>query len=207
MITKELEILYLFAKEPWKKYTFTELQKVSKKKSKSYLELTLKKFIENNILKRELIGHLPVYSLNNQSSKARGFAGFAIEYFSWNKKHIPYDDLQRIINKIPTPSYILLITGSYASEKQTENSDMDIVIIIDDSAEPKRIYASLVHACELNIPPIHLYVFKNKEFIEMLCNEEWNYGKEIAKNNLILTGGGVYLKLVEEAIKNGFNNR
>ena len=57
----------------------------------------------------------------------------------------------------------------------------------------------------MNIPPIHLYVFRNREYIEMLSNKEANYGKEIARNNLILAGGQIHLKLISEAMQNGFN--
>jgi predicted nucleotidyltransferase len=206
MINKESEILHYFAKEPWKEYTFTGLLKTSKKKSRSYLAAALSKFVSGSIIKQRAVGHLPVYSLNTASAKARAFAGFVLEYHGWNKKHIPYDDLQKIIEKMPVKDYIFIIAGSYASNKQKAESDIDIVILIDDSAESKKIYAELSHYCEINIPPLHLYVFKNKEYIEMLCNKEANYGKEIAKNNLILAGGQIYIKLIDEAIQNGFND-
>lgn len=206
MITKESEILYLFAKEPWKKYTFTELRKVSKKKSKSYLDRVIKRFVKGKIIKQESVGHLPVYSLNLALTKAKVYAGFVLEHHGWNKKRIPYGDLQKIMDKIPYKSYILMITGSYANGRQTEKSDIDIVVLIEDYATPKRVYAEISQPCELNIPPIHLYVFKHSEFVEMLCNKEANYGKEIVKNNLILTNGQVYIKLIHEAIENGYNS-
>lgn len=205
MLKKEAEILYWFAKEPWKKYTFTELRKASGKKSRSYMASVLDRFDKNRILKREPFGHLQVYSLNMDSTKARTFAGFALEFYGWNKKHIPYEDLQRIIDRIPNQDYVFIITGSYAKGKQTEKSDIDVVVLIDDNAEAKRVYAELSYYCELNIPQIHLYVFRHKEFIEMLCNKDENYGKEIAKNNLILAEGQVFIKLIYEAIRNGYN--
>ena len=150
---------------------------------------------------------MPVYSLDASSPLTRSFGGFVLEYYGWSKKHIPYQDLSKIIQMMPYNSYVFIITGSYARNRQNENSDIDAVILIEDSSEPKRVYAELSQKCELNIPPIHLYVFKYAEFIEMLCNEEANYGKEIAKNCLILTGGEIYLKLMEKAIKNGFNDK
>ena len=207
MLKKESDVLYCFTKQPWKKYTFTEIKKISKKKSKSYISVVIKKFVKERILKQETVGHLPIYSLNFASTKARVFAGFILEYYGWNKKYIPYDDLQRIIDKIPYKNYVFLITGSYANEKQTEKSDIDVVVLIEDVCEPKRVYAELSQSCELNIPPIHLYVFKNKEFIEMLLNKEANYGKEISKNCLVLTEGQVYINLIKEAIQNGFDGK
>ncbi len=205
MIKKEYEILYLFAKEPWKKYNFTGLQKTSGKKSRSYLEKVLHRLSKDKILKKELFGHMPIYSLNIDSAKVRIYAGFALEYYGWSKKHVPYDNLQKIMDKIPNKEHVFIVAGSYAGGKQTAKSDIDIVILICDSAEPKKVYAELSHYAGLSIPKIHLYVFRHKEFIEMLHNREQNYGKEIAKNNLILTEGQIYIKLVQEAMQNGYN--
>ena len=145
--------------------------------------------------------------MNLSSAKTRVFAGFALEHEAWNKKDIPYYDMQKIIDNISTSDYVLLITGSYANGKQKKTSDIDVVIIIDDGFDPKRIYANLSQICELNIPPIHLYVFRNREFIEMLRNKEFNYGKEISKNNLILVSGQIYLNLIKEAIEHGFRSK
>jgi len=207
MLKKESEILYCFAVRPWESFTFTELKKASKKKSRSYLEGVLKKFVKEGILKKDSVGRLPIYSLNIASAKARVYAGFVLEHSGWNRKNIPYVDLQKIIDKIPYENYIFIITGSYSKGTETKKSDIDIIIIVEDSSEPKKVYAELAHACELNIPKIHLYVFRNSEFIKMLSNKEANYGKEIVKNFLVLSGGQVFMKLIKEAVENGFNGK
>src|SRR3989338_6821133 len=172
MLKKESDILYFFAKEPWRGYTFTEVKVISKKKSKSYIERVIKKLLEGKIIKQEKIGHVSVYSLKLSSTKAKVFAGFVLEYNGWNKKYVPYDDLQKAMDKIPYRDYIFIVTGSYAGGKQTKESDIDIVILIEDCCDPKKVYAQLKLQCELNIPPIHLYVFKYSEFKEMLRSKE-----------------------------------
>lgn len=207
MINKESEVLKLFSKEPWKKFTFQEIQKLTKKKSKSYLSRVLNNFTKKNVILQEKIGRSLIYSLNLQFPKAKLFAGFVLEDNGWNKKSIPYKDVIKVMNKIPTKNYIFLITGSYANNTQTEKSDIDIVIMIDDPMETKKVYAELRTICELNIPKMHLYVFKNKEFIEMLKNKEANYGKEIVKKNILLYGGQIYMQLIQEAIENGFTSK
>jgi hypothetical protein len=207
MLNKEAEILHLFAKEPWRKYTFTELKKASGKTSKSYVEGVIKKFVKEGILSQESVSHLPLYSLNVSSAKARAFAGFVLEYFGWGRRGVPYADLRRIMDKCPYESYVFIVAGSYASGKQTGKSDIDVAILVEDACEPKKVYAELSHACELNIPPVHLYVFRHSEFGNMLFNKEANYGKEIAKNHLILAGGQTYVKLIGEAIENGFDGK
>ena len=193
-----------FVEKPWKKFTFKEIKKLSGKKSESYVYASLKNFVKSNILKEERVGNGVLYFLNLDSHKTFAYTGFVSEYISWNKKYIPYKNLEKIASKIPTNFFIFLITGSYANNTQKRDSDIDVVIICDDSLEPKRVYAELKQDCELSIPPIHLYVFKNIEFLNMLLNKEASYGKEIANKNLILFGGEEYYKIISKGIKNGF---
>ncbi len=207
MLKKESDILGFFAKEPWRRFTFTELRLISKKRSRSYLDLVLKRFVKEDVIKREQVGKLYVYSLDITSPKARSFAGFVLERNAWTRKHIPYGGIEKIICDMPTKNFVLIITGSYAKGKQTEKSDIDVVILINDAAETKKVYSQLTHICEMNIPQIHLYVFKNNEFIEMLLNKEANYGKEIVLNNIILCGGQTYLQLIWEAMSHGFTGK
>ena len=204
MLNKEHQILEEFVKKPWEKFTFKEIKNLSGKKSESYVYASLKKFVKSNILKEERVGNVVLYSLNLSSHKTLAYSGFVLEHISWNKKQIPYKDLEKIAFKIPTGFFIFIVTGSYATNSQKKTSDIDIVIICDDSFDQKKIYAELKQDCELNIPQIHLYVFKKSEFLEMLLNKEANYGKEISNKNLILFGGEEYYKIISEAIKNGF---
>lgn len=207
MLKKESGLLYMFAIKPWQSCTETELKELYGTKSKSYVGLFLDKYVKEGILKTEQVGNQTTYALNLSSAKARVYAGTVLEFVAWGKSHIPYKDIQSLMDKIPYANHITLITGSYAKGTQREKSDIDIVIIIEDSCDPRKVYAELKLQSELNIPPFHLYVFKNSEFIEMLKNKEVNYGKEIVKNCLILTQGQTYLKLIDEAIKNGFNGK
>ncbi|MEK6887669.1 MAG: nucleotidyltransferase domain-containing protein [Candidatus Aenigmatarchaeota archaeon] len=207
MLKKEYEIMAVFAKTPWKKFTFREIKKLTGKKSESYIFGSLKKFVKAGLLKDEKAGNVVLYALNLASLKARAYAGFVSEHVAWGQRHIPYRDIEKISKGIPTEFYILIITGSYARKQQTSKSDLDMVIVCDDSLDPKRIYAEISHYCELNIPPIHLYVFRKKEFLEMLTNKEPNYGKEIAGNNLIFSGGKEYYGIMNEAMQNGFNGQ
>ncbi len=205
MLTKEYEITRIFVEKPWSRFALNQVKQGSKKKSKGYVYNTLQKYVKEKLLSEEKAGNVTLYSLNLSSLKAQSCAGFIAEYIGWSKKHLPYEDLQRIALKMPTDFFILLITGSYANNSQGKGSDLDLVIICDDSFEPKRIYAELKHDCELNIPLIHLYVFKKSEFKQMLLSSKPNYGKEIAKNNLLLCGGQQYFRILSEVMKNGFN--
>ncbi len=205
MLKKEYEILLPFIKEPWDKFTFKEIKKLSRKKSESYVYDSIKRFVKNDILKEEKAGNVILYSINLKSLKTPAYAGFVAEYIAWEQNHIPHKNLENLADKIPCSFYIFIITGSYAKRTQKKESDIDLVILIDEEIEPKKIYAELSHYCELNIPQIHLYVFRISEFLAMLAEKKANYGKEIAKNNLILFGAENYYQIISKAIENGFN--
>lgn len=202
MLKKTYKILNIFAKEPWKKFTFKDIKRLSKSKSESYVYNTLKDFVKEGILKQENAGNVVIYSLNKNIKAVTNTAN-SREYESWNKKQIPYEDMEELISKIPTNFFTFIITGSYANNKQTAKSDIDVVILCKD--DPKKIYAELKNLCDSNIPPIHLYVFKESEFLQMLADKKSNYGKETVKNNLILYGAEAYQRIILEAVENGFN--
>lgn len=204
MLKKDFEVLKPFVQRPWKRLTFREVMAAAGKKSESYTYGSLKRFVQAGVLREEKAGNVILYSLAPDSLKAQAYAGMAAEHMALSQRHLPYEALNKIALKIPTSFYILLVTGSYARDKQTARSDIDAVIICDDAIEPKRIYAELKQYCELSIPPIHLYAFRKSEFVGMLLSGKANYGTEIAGNNLVVIGGEEYFRIVLEAVKNGF---
>ena len=207
MLKKEHEILLPFIKEPWNNFTFKQIKEYSGKTSESYIYSSLKNFVKSGLLKEHKVGNVIQYSLKLSSTKTCSYCGFILEYNSFEKKHIPYRDLEELASKIPVHYYTLIITGSYSRNLQKKESDLDIVIIIEDSSDVKKVYAELRFFCEMNIPQIHLYVFRKSEFLSMLLDDKHNYGKEIVKNNLIISGGQSYYKIIREAIKNGFDGK
>jgi len=206
ILKKEYELLVPFIKEPWKKRAFREIKRLCKKTSESYVYNALKRYVKEGLLSEEKAGNVILYSLKISDTKAQVYAGFIAEHICWNA-NLPFGVIKKIIEKIPIPYFTFIITGSYAKSRQKENSDIDVVIIVDDKIETKQILSQIHYTCEISIPQGHPYVFKKSEFLEMLLNDEANYGKEISMNNLILYGGAEYYKIISEAIKNGFDDK
>jgi hypothetical protein len=201
MLNKTHLLLEIFAKEPWKEFTFKEIKKLSKSKSESYVYNTLNYFVKEQVLIRENAGNVVLYKISH-NSKTSAYLGFVSQYCTWKKK-LPFVNLEAVKLKVPTDYFSMLITGSYARGEQTKDSDIDLVII--SSIDPKKVYAELNHICDMSIPKIHLYVFTDEEFLQMLLDKKPNYGKETAKNNLIIHGGEAYYRIIMGAIDNRFN--
>ena len=201
MLKKSYKVLDIFVSNPTITYLFTDVKEYIGSKSESYTYNSLKSFVKEGILTKDKRGGVTIYKIAD-SPKAISFLSIAAEYKAWNRNGIPIDNIIEIIKKARINFLTLLITGSYVKGKQTAKSDLDVVLIVPNDV--KKVTARLKQFCELSIPEIHLYVFTDDEFKQMLLDEKHNYGKEIVKNNLVFFGAEAYYKIMFEAMKNGF---
>jgi predicted nucleotidyltransferase len=106
--------------------------------------------------------------------------------------------LNEIKNNLYSKFFTLLLYGSYAKNKQTNKSDIDLIFIVPNKTEEE--FDIEIKNIIKSIPlPIHYLVFSENQFLEMLNNKELNVGKEAFKNNIILYGIENYYNL----LKNG----
>jgi len=202
-VKKELELLIFFVKEPWKAFTLAEIKNLSKKKSYHYVFETLKKFAKVGLLKEEKKGNTNIYSLNYETDEHIGYIAFMEAIIKEKRKDIPFKNFKQITDLIKAPFYILIVGGSYAEGKQKPSSDIDAAIIIPDS-ESKKSFESALKRGELIIPEVHGFVFTREEFYRMLVNSDYNFGKELAKKHILVSGAEAYYKILFEAMKHGF---
>ena len=201
MLKKSYKVLDVFVSNPTITYLFNDVKEHIGSKSESYTYNSLKSFVKEGILTKDKRGGVAIYKISD-SPKAISFLSMAAEYKAWNRKGIPIDNIIEIIKKSKINFLTLIITGSYVKSKQTTKSDLDLVLIVPNDV--KKVTARLKQFCDLSIPEIHLYVFTDDEFKQMLLDGKHNYGKEIVKNNLIFFGAEAYYKIMLEAMKNGF---
>ena len=201
MLKKTYRILDIFVKNPTITYLFGDVKDYISSKSESYTYNSLKSFVKECILTKEKKRGFGIYKIAN-TPKAISFLSMAAEYKAWNKNGFPIDSVYDLVEKININFFTLLVVGSYVKDKQTQKSDLDVILIVPNDA--KKISSRLRHFCEMNIPPIHLYVFTDEEFRQMLLDKKHNYGKEAVKDNLIFYGAEAYYKILFEAMKNGF---
>lgn len=203
ILKKQYEIDKVFLIEPWKALTYLEIQKLSKNRSKANIYREIDRLKAERMIKSERIGKRAiVYTVILNSASAQHYWGFIEEYSSWRLKKFPFQIIENLRSKIPTPFFTILVTGSYSSRTETKSSDLDVVIISD--FDKNRIYSELKYEAETSIPKVHLYVFTKQEFFEMLNSKKENYGREIGRNKKVFFGGASYYSILSEAITNGF---
>jgi len=98
---------------------------------------------------------------------------------------------KEIMAKIETSFFVLILFGSYAKNKQTKTSDVDLLFISNEENAEDKISDTL------SLLPLktHVLVFTEEEFIRMKDSKKSNVVQEAIENNIILYGIEMYYKL------------
>ena len=95
------------------------------------------------------------------------------------------------LSKLNFP-FIALIFGSYAKGTETKNSDIDLMVICENSRD-KEIQRTI----SLFPQDIHLITLTSEEFHSMANSKEFSVVAEAISNNIILIGIEDYYRMLE----------
>lgn len=200
----ETKILELFRKRLFGWLSISEINKALKKgtyKSTYFNILSLQK---KGVLLTEKRGNTVFCRISLESMQAIRSLSMVDEEIA-EKAKIP--NIKEIISAIKPKYFTLIVTGSYAKGSQKPDSDLDLVVITGNKEDTKSILNSIINKTMTMIPEVHPYIFKEQEFMQMLLDNEPNYGKETYKNRLILIGAEQFYLIAREASKHGFNDK
>ncbi len=105
--------------------------------------------------------------------------------------------IKNYVEEINYPFMAVLVFGSYAKEKNTSSSDIDICIISDNKDKTKQ----LIEKLNLLSLKFEIQEFTAKEFISMIEKKQNNLGNEIVKSNILLYGIENYYNLISKWMK------
>lgn len=199
MLTKkQIEILGLFRNDIFVELTFKQIKEQSKQKSNNVLQIALKEFQKDDLIKIKRIGDVSAYSLNLDSPLAISYLNLVNQELVIKKK-LPIETLEEIKKRIfsHTEFFILIVFGSYAKDKATERSDLDIAVIVESEETKKEIKPFLETVKRRCVFSIDYHTFTRKEFLNMLHAEYENLGKQIKKTGFVYYGFIPYLNLVK----------
>ena len=112
--------------------------------------------------------------------------------------------ISEIIKKIPIKNYSIIMFGSYAENKQTKNSDLDICLLIDNKETEKKI-KPYINEIKLNYSiKIDEHYITFEDFVKMLLREEENLAKQIFIKHKLFYNSEIYYQLLKEVYKHGF---
>lgn len=204
MLTKQqLTILGVFKKDLFTSLTFKQIKEQSKQKSNNLVQIAIKEFKEQDLVKITITGDVTTYSLNLDNNLTLSYLNQLNELEISGRKFpkVILAEIQKKISK-QTNFFILFVFGSYAKNKATEKSDLDIAVIVESEQTKKEIAPSLETIKRREIKPIDYHIFTRNEFLEMLKVEYENLGKQIYKNSFIYYGFIEYYNLIRGR-KNG----
>ncbi len=203
ILTKEeVKIIELFRTGLFKQYTIREIAKNINKKSYNWVFKAVGKLKELKIIKLEVKGNSNICSINLENNLTLIYLSL-LEQAKISEK-LPLKNINILLGSIPVSYFTFIITGSYANEKQTSKSDLDVLVIVENKEDVKKVFVVLKNKGELMIPKAHIFVFSKEEFFKMLLEKEENYGKQAFRNNILLFGAENYYLILKEAIENGF---
>ncbi len=197
MLTKEqLNILSVFKEDIFVSFTFKQIKEQSRQKSNNIVQIALKEFQKQDLVKTKATGNVTTYQLNLDNNLTLSYLNIINEL---NKKSFPKEILKEIQKRISkqTEFFILIIFGSYAKDKATEKSDLDIAVIVESEQTKKEINPYLETIKRRELIKIDYHIFTRKEFLEMLKADYENVGKQIYKNNLVYYGFIEYCNLIK----------
>ena len=187
----------------FKEYTFNEIKKYSKEKSNSLLQNALKAFIKDEIIKERKINNSKLYYLNHDNKKIYPYFDLITQENLPKQVKGAIDILEDELNK-HTFFCSIVVFGSYASNEQKKNSDLDVAIFIEEESKRKIIEAVINSVKNKSLLSIDGHVITKNEFLEMLKAEKENLGKEIARKHLVISNPKIFYLMLNEAVKNGF---
>ena len=201
MLTKnQVEVLNLFRKNIFLKASILKIKNELKKSSYQRVYDAVKFLAKDGILKIEEAGKSSQTSLimNQKTISQLAF----LDEQEAVQKNIP--NYSKIISIKEISNYLIIAAGSYAKGNFKKTSDLDLIVVIPDDRNIMKISKLIDNLTLLYLPKIHLFVFNNKNLIDMLLSKEENYGKEIFRNHLILKNAYIYYELLKESVEKGF---
>jgi predicted nucleotidyltransferase len=198
----KIRLLDVWRINPFRELSTTEIMKESKKKTKTWVFNALKLLVNNNILKSTRKANLDIYSLKLENPLSFQLLQY-LEVQS-NLNFLRLNIISEIIEKVPIKDYSIIVFGSYAVNKQTKNSDLDICILIENKEIEKKIrpYVNEIKLNYLIKIDEHYIIFK--DFVKMLLREEENLAKQIFIKHKLFYNLEIYYQLLKEAHRSGF---
>ena len=87
--------------------------------------------------------------------------------------------------------------GSYAKNKQTQKSDLDVAVIVESEQTNKEITPYIETIKRRAVISIDYYIFTRASFLEMIKSDFENVGKQIFKSNIVYYGYVPYCNIIK----------
>ena len=200
------KLMELFDKNLNSQFTINQIAKMTDF-DYGYVNREMNKLIKKGIIGKKTVGNAHLCSLNlkNDGTMPLVFEKEIHKRISFYNKHKVlkgyFSDFLKEAEQYSIHS--ALIFGSYAKGAQTERSDLDLLVIIENKQFSSKTHNALNNAFKLSTLEVNPIIISRKEFLQMLSNKaKLNIGKEALKNHIIVYGIERFWEIVLEAESN-----
>ena len=187
----KLKIINYLGKNGGKRFTMHELSKLITIPYASFYRTVQ---LMNDILEVEVVGKSKTLSLKTNNPVVKAHLTVSSDE---EKKEFLYNQpiIRKMSNELDTAEIVVLF-GSYAKEKETEKSDIDL-LIINKNGKKSLSFSKYKILFKKKINPIFVTA---KEFKKMLQDKQENVGKQALKDHIILNNPEWFWELVLDGI-------
>ena len=127
-----------------------------------------------------------------------------VELEIYDNRKLPKKVLKEIQKRVSRHSefFVLIVFGSYAKNKATKRSDLDVAVIVDSEQSKKEVAPYIETIRRREIIKIDYHVFTRAEFALMLTMDDENVGKEIYRSNVVYYGLMEYYNMIKGIMGN-----
>ncbi|OIO64994.1 hypothetical protein AUJ68_04300 [Candidatus Woesearchaeota archaeon CG1_02_57_44] len=201
---KQLRILGTWCTSPFGEHSFSQLRTLLNESSHASLQTALRAFLDENLLIMRQIGPTKLYAINHQNASthlylqmaaADRLSAHARASIAMVKECL---DSQGIL-------YAGAVFGSYATGKQDKTSDIDLAVMVQDKVSKGKAKGAMGTAALRSPLRLDAQVMTRTELLNMLCADEANLGKEIARGNLPVFAASLFYCTIIDAMRHGFS--
>jgi predicted nucleotidyltransferase len=196
---KQIKIFEVFLRKPYKQFTFKEIKEFSKENSNSTIQTSIKRFLEENLIKKTNLANIILYQVNLENDSV--FSYFNILFKEDSKLQQP---LTLILRELSGIFASIVIFGSYVTNSQTKNSDLDVAIFVNNKEDKKNCQLIMNTINLKSMIHIDYHIFTKEEMLQMLKDKYENLGKQIAYKHIVIQNHKIFYDIINEGISNGF---
>lgn len=188
----ETAILKIFCSKIIESFTIREIAKEAKQ-NYSIVYSSLQNIYKNNFLIKDKHKNFSLNYKENHQSLAY-IEQLRAEEFSKRNKNIALF-INDVIRKVNLGFFTLLVFGSYAEGRQKIRSDIDILMIIENSDDTEKLERQLKNMSE-KYGDFHCHVISKESVKEMISKKKLNVINESLNKHIIFFGGENYYRLI-----------
>lgn len=204
MLTKkELNIFSVFQNNIFKEYTFQEIKNLLNEKSNNAIIRALKKFNQENLIIKKSVGKNFIYKVNFKNDLVSLYWEI---YNNENYSKLFLKSIKILKNELNSKDifYSLILFGSYSNGKFTRNSDIDMMIFIQDEKDRTQLEPYVENSNTKSLIDLDIHIITLEEFKKMIEVDYENLGKEILRNHKPILNSNLFYKFLRKELKSEF---